>query len=61
MRFFGILLVFLGACTSHEIRCAAHLSPINPPVSSAGTPEAAVPLRPARADTAPKAAHEVSR
>lgn len=61
MRFLCLSLVFLGACTSHEVRCSTHLSPINLPGSSTAATETAVPLRPAPEHSAAKEADEVLR
>ncbi len=58
MRLALCSLVLLAACTSHEVRCDAHLMPINLPaparVPGAGAPAAAAPVTgtpPSRAPT----------
>jgi hypothetical protein len=33
MRAFLLTMLLLGACSSHELRCDAHLSAINAPAS----------------------------
>jgi hypothetical protein len=47
MRLALCSLVLLAACTSHEVRCHAHLMPINPPaptqVPGAGAPAVRAP------------------
>jgi hypothetical protein len=52
-------LVLLAACTSHEVRCDAHLVPINLPapakVPGAGTPAVRAPAGRAPDDSAPSA------
>jgi hypothetical protein len=49
MRLALCSLVLLAACTSHEVRCDAHLMPINLPapaqVRRAGVPAARAPAR----------------
>jgi len=42
MRLALCSLVLLAACTSHEVRCDAHLRPINPP-APAQVPGTAAP------------------
>jgi hypothetical protein len=42
MRGVLCLLLFLAACGRHEVRCDAHLSPINPPAhDGVSTPRSA--------------------
>jgi hypothetical protein len=37
MRLVFCSILLLTACASHDVRCDAHLRPINPPASSANT------------------------
>ena len=34
------LIVILGGCAKHELRCDAHLTPVNPPVPVAAATDA---------------------
>jgi hypothetical protein len=52
MRLALCCLVMLAACSSHEVRCGAHLSPINPP-APIQAPGAGAPPAGAAATAAP--------
>jgi hypothetical protein len=64
MRFVLCSLVLLAACTSHEVRCDAHLMPINVPapvqVPGAGDPAARAPAVGTPASAAPATIAPVS-
>jgi uncharacterized lipoprotein YmbA len=57
MRLALCCLVMLAACSSHEVRCDAHLLPINPPartqVPGAGAPSARAAAKAAPASAPP--------
>jgi hypothetical protein len=55
MRMALCSLVLLAACTSHEVRCDAHLMPINLPPPAA-VPGNGAPAARAPADAAPTTA-----
>jgi len=55
MRLALCSLVLLSACTSHEVRCDAHLLPINVP-APVQVPGAGAPAARARAAGAPASA-----